>query len=714
MNGGSALVLVALGLGASLPALGLLVATLGRTPAFRHFAVSASFLAALVLPVGYLIVPGPRDTPAPAAHRGPAPEGVVEPIAEPIDTLRSRLTGGASTADGPRRQGVSASWPATRALLGVWLVGFALLLTRTFAARLRLRRVLRAAGPARGGWDEAARAAVERLVSTGARPPHVRVLAAPVLVPCTAGWWRPVVLVPSAPDDLTAEARQAALLHEFAHVVRRDCLWHSLVRLACALHWWNPVVWAAARCLHLWREQAADDLVVRGGHRPSEYATLLLSYARTGAATLTGSVPLGGPPALARRLRRLLDAKPRSRRPLGRAPALALGLAFLGATVSLSCAGWKKPPRSAAADGDARVSANDDGGPWAVAARAYLQAHGAADRAHAVLETTIETRLQALAEEEVARTARAIGAHAVTLVALEPTTGAVLAMAGVREGSPRWELPAELELPPASTTKPLVFAAALEQQRLPLDRLYPAAVYEQPPYQILDARGRATATPAEILATSSNAGLAFIAQELDAARLGRTLVAFGLSERPGIELEGARAGEIPDLETYPALRVTFGLGEGRATPVQMAAAYAAFGNGGELVAPSLVRRAVDGGRVVWRAGQVRRRVMDPAHAATMLGLLRTAVDHPDATGRNARVEGWSVAGKTGTSDLQSLGPRALAAWFVGLAPADAPRLAVAVAIAVNDEERRYMGATAAAPVFARFVSAALGAPRPAR
>jgi beta-lactamase regulating signal transducer with metallopeptidase domain len=127
--------------------------------------------------------------------------------------------------------------------------------------------------------------------------------------PLTWGWWRPVVVLPSAAAGWSEAQRRAALAHEEAHVVRHDWAVHQLARVVCALLWFHPFAWWAASRLQLQAELAADDVVVRSGRlRPSEYAQLLLSVARP-----TGGLALGAAPsALSVRVGHVLGDRSRS------------------------------------------------------------------------------------------------------------------------------------------------------------------------------------------------------------------------------------------------------------------------------------------------------------------------------------------------------------------------------------------------------------------
>jgi beta-lactamase regulating signal transducer with metallopeptidase domain/protocatechuate 3,4-dioxygenase beta subunit len=182
-------------------------------------------------------------------------------------------------------------------------------------------------------WVEAAREAAERL---GTRR-GVRLLrGAPAAMPLTWGVLRPTLLLPGEADEWPDERRRAVLLHELAHVRRRDCLTHWLGLTACAAYWFNPLAWWAASRLRAEREQACDDLVLEAGERPSDYAAQLLGVARSlrpARALAPAAMAMARPSGLETRLLAILDAR-RNRR----GPARWLVVACLAAVLTVSAA----------------------------------------------------------------------------------------------------------------------------------------------------------------------------------------------------------------------------------------------------------------------------------------------------------------------------------------------------------------------------------------
>jgi hypothetical protein len=150
--------------------------------------------------------------------------------------------------------------------------------------------------------------------------------------PCTWGVARAVVLLPASGANWPESLRRFALLHELAHVRRFDYLTTQISNLACAVHWYNPLVWLAAAQARKLQEQACDDAVLNAGGRPSEYAQFLVGIAggsRRLSLASAAAVGMVQHSQLHGRVIAILDAS-RARLPLG-------GLALLFAIAPLAC-----------------------------------------------------------------------------------------------------------------------------------------------------------------------------------------------------------------------------------------------------------------------------------------------------------------------------------------------------------------------------------------
>ncbi len=101
------------------------------------------------------------------------------------------------------------------------------------------------------------------------------------LVPMTVGVFHPSIRLPAGAEAWAANLRRSVMLHEEAHITRRDPLWNLVAQVARAVYWFHPLVWLVLHRLRVERERACDDAVLAAGVRPSDYAAQLLAFART-------------------------------------------------------------------------------------------------------------------------------------------------------------------------------------------------------------------------------------------------------------------------------------------------------------------------------------------------------------------------------------------------------------------------------------------------
>jgi cell division protein FtsI (penicillin-binding protein 3) len=336
------------------------------------------------------------------------------------------------------------------------------------------------------------------------------------------------------------------------------------------------------------------------------------------------------------------------------------------------------------------------------------------------LELTLDAAIQALAEKELGAQLKTSGARRGSAVVLDPFTGEVLALAAVsRDGSDDrlHESAVQDAFEPGSTIKGILGAIALENGTITPDRkifcdngtmeIGRSTIHDHGRHQWLDLAG--------IIEVSSNIGAAKIALDLGARRYYEGLKGFGFGSRTGIDLPGEGEGLLRAPGGWqPVDLATHGFGQGIAvTPIQLAAAYAAIANGGQLMRPFLVRAAYDaaGNEILRRTPQAVGRPVSPAVAHTMNRLLREVVNGADGTGRRARVADFAVAGKTGTAQMPNpttggYYQNRLVASFVGFLPADDPR--VVILIVLEDVGEGHEGGLVAAPVFSEVAAGALG------
>ncbi|HEU4406457.1 MAG TPA: penicillin-binding transpeptidase domain-containing protein, partial [Polyangiaceae bacterium] len=674
--------------GALVAALALLaLVPLGRASAsLRHGVLLLALGALALLPLASALLPAWRVAlgPLPEAVSGLVVDESTRPLAAAPPSPRAPSPAAlAAPAAGPGAPARAGSPLAARggALTLLWAAGALFFLARLGGAQAKAVAIVRRARPLAGGAWAADVARAARLV--GVRPPRVLV-SDEVGGPAVAGLARPALLLPPAALGWGPALRQAVLLHELAHLRRGDLQTNLLAGFVKALHWFDPLVWALARRLHHERELSADAFALRAGVRPSSYAESLLAVAAAGRAP-GALLAMAQRPLLSRRIEAALGpGAGAAAGPLARLASFAVGAPL---ALALACASPDAPPAPRAAAGPAPAPA-PRAAPPEPRAEAVARALGVAPER---VELTLDEGLQRAAEAEVERLAARHAAATLNVVIVRPSDGAVLALAG---RSPRAgeEVAVERAYVHGSTMKPVTMAAALEEGKLlASDRI---------------AYGGAAHDLGELLATSSNEGTAVVFRRLGGEALGRWQRRFHFGERPpadALPLAGATAGALPGPAGERAGAALAAIGAGlSASPLQVAAAYAAIANGGVYHAPALVRRVRDeAGRTTWEHRPAGERVLRPETARTLLGLLAEVVESPKGTGRAARVEGARVGGKTGTVESEdSAGARGPYASFVGVAPLEAPRYVIAVGV----EGARGSGGELAAPSFARLAA----------
>ena len=216
-------------------------------------------------------------------------------------------------------------------------------------------------------------------------------------------------------------------------------------------------------------------------------------------------------------------------------------------------------------------------------------------------------------------------------------------------------------------------------------------------------------TVKDIFTRSSNTGTILIQRELGDVAHRKYLEKWGFGSRTGIDFSGEAAGVAEVDITCGPCTASAAIGYSvSVTPLQMASVFATIANDGVWVRPHLVGSIVDGDGIRQAVEPEQRRIVSEETARIMRLLLRSVVESDDGTGGNARVTGYEVGGKTGTSRKWEGGGYSETAWiasFIGMAPIDDPQLVVAVVI--DSPVNGHYGGDAAAPAFAEVMENAL-------
>jgi cell division protein FtsI/penicillin-binding protein 2 len=340
------------------------------------------------------------------------------------------------------------------------------------------------------------------------------------------------------------------------------------------------------------------------------------------------------------------------------------------------------------------------------------------------LELTLDLRIQHILERELERGVRENGALGGSAVAVNPTTGEVLGMASYPTFDPnrpgnvpaaRRRNPAvEDTYEPGSTFKIVTAAAALEYGIVrPTDPIdCGPGIISLPGGRIVDEAGGknyGVLSFEDVIVRSSNVGAIRVGLSTTAPRLAEYVERFGFGQRSTRELPGITPGQWSPrgLDIGGVASVSMGYQVG-VTPLQMVMAASVVANGGLLMQPRFVRAVIRDGRREVRQPELIRRVIEPHTAATLTAIMEAVVER--GTARAAQLDGYQVAGKTGTT--QKVMPDGgysqtdHVASFVGFVPSRRPALTILVVID-TPRTRGHYGGGVAAPIFQRIADGAL-------
>lgn len=338
---------------------------------------------------------------------------------------------------------------------------------------------------------------------------------------------------------------------------------------------------------------------------------------------------------------------------------------------------------------------------------------------------TIDSAIQFQTEKELRAAVRRSQARSGMAIVLEPSTGEILALANVPTFDPNGFSSVSEDqrrnrairdiYEPGSVFKIVTYAAALEEGVIrpseSLDGMGGRIVLAG--HTIRDHKTFSRLSIREAIEQSSNTAAVQVANRVGRQRLSEYIERFGLGRRTGVDLPGEAKGIVRPPNRWSLVStgaVAIGQEIG-VTGLQMAAAVAAIANDGVWVQPHVVRSVRSrNGEVLMEAKPERRRVISSRTARILADLLEGVVLR--GTGRLARLDGYSAAGKTGTA--QQIDPRTrrystsrYVASFAGFAPVKDPR--VVVLVAIDGPRGKHLGGEVAAPVFKKIAEAALHA-----
>lgn len=338
---------------------------------------------------------------------------------------------------------------------------------------------------------------------------------------------------------------------------------------------------------------------------------------------------------------------------------------------------------------------------------------------------TIDTSIQHLAEKELEATITKNRAKAGVAIVIEPFTGEVLALANYPSFDPNNFSKESAQqkrnraiadsFEPGSIFKTILAAAALEEGVVGKEDLFYCEMgkYAFGGKIIHDTHPNGWLPFYKILQVSSNIGFTKVAEKLKKDRYFRYIEKFGFGQITGIDMPGEIPGLLRRPESWSAVDLaTHAFGQGiSVTPMQMVMAYAAVANGGFLMRPYVVSRVMspNGDVLVQNQPHVVRRVISEKTSHLLASMLKE-VTSEGGTGTMANIEGFDVAGKTGTAQKADLAhggyaARKRVASFVGFVPANDPRLVALVL--VDEPEVNVYGGIVAAPAFRDIARGAL-------
>lgn len=329
---------------------------------------------------------------------------------------------------------------------------------------------------------------------------------------------------------------------------------------------------------------------------------------------------------------------------------------------------------------------------------------------------TIDSQIQHIVERELEAGIEAMNAEKGMVLLMNPETGEILAMAsypfidpnsyGKYPEANRRNLPIWYTYEPGSTMKLFLAAAALEERKVNPDSLFDCELGRRKvgAKVIKDVKPYGTITFSDVIRVSSNIGASKVGELLGREKYHSYLKKFGFGDKTGIDLPGESSGKVLPHKRWGKIELaTISFGQGiSVTSLQLVTALSALANGGFLMEPYIIKKIIgsDGTVIREQKPEVRSRVVSYDTTFQMKEIMERVVE--EGTGKKAKINGFMVGGKTGTAQIPD--PRyggyysdRYIASFIGFAPTDDPKLAMAVV--VEAPRTRTHGGSVAGPIF---------------
>ncbi len=340
---------------------------------------------------------------------------------------------------------------------------------------------------------------------------------------------------------------------------------------------------------------------------------------------------------------------------------------------------------------------------------------------------TIDKVIQHIAERELNKAIIEAEAKGGMAIVMNPENGEILAMANMptfdanrfhRYGPKQWRNRALTDtFEPGSVMKAFLLAAVLDNESVERNDIF---FCENGSYKVADrvfndTKDHAWLSLAQIIKYSSNIGAAKVGEKLGKKSLYRYFKRFGFAQKTGINLPGEGRGAFRHYKSWSGVTLhTVSFGQGiSVTALQLASAMSAIANGGYIMEPRIVKKVTDPtGRVVYESSPMIVERVISQRAADESTRVLVSVTKSGGSGMEAAIEGFDVAGKTGTAqkpDLVNGGYKsgAYMASFLGFVPANEPKLVIFVAIDEPQTQDSYYGGVLAAPVFSEIATQSL-------